>query len=355
MQNIVEILEAKPYANETGVNGYLHANGFSIRIDLFGMHNKEYQADWLQTMGEFNFTESGYALSSGYVVRFAIPEDPKIPQSHWKALFEKNSFVEWAEMSCNRYTISDDSIESGDDDAPVNIDSKINIRMVERFEQSPRTFQLYCATEKAYPCGNFPIIAQVRQSANQIDIAFKGVPNNIGICLTSVEPATTTIDLGALNEGTYTLNLHNGGVTQTGTLVVEAGSYTAVFDESEAFAFADKQLNRIPEQTIWGLIGYAQAETAAQADAFLDALIGVGAEKRSYTPGDYREFWIDANGEITDYPGALWGYYFDRPFVFHYSDDLAEIDRLVRQYKDVMSIRVHTDKGERFLSWMYDR
>jgi hypothetical protein len=245
-----------------------------------------------------------------------------------------------------------DNNKDYEDLAPA--DSKIHIRMVEVFDQSPRSFQLYCATEKIYPCVNYPIVAVSETSSNSIDISFKGVIES-DFCLTAIGPATTTIDLGPLSEGTYALNLYNGGIKQTGTLVVTADSYEVVFDENATFGFTDKLLNRIPEQTIWGLIGYATAETAPRVNSFLEALVDLGAEKRSYAPGDYRMFWIDEKGEITDYPGALWGYYFNRPFVFHYSGDLAGIDQLVRQYKDEMSIRVATDKGEELRSWMYDR
>lgn len=232
------------------------------------------------------------------------------------------------------------------------IDSGVNIRLIETFNTSPRTLHLYCSTEKIYGCYNFPIIAESRQSSNAIDISFQGIIQS-DFCQTALGPATTTVDLGALNVGTYTLRLSVGKVTHTGKLIVSDDSYKVDFDDNSAFAFSNPRLNRIPEQTIWGLIGYHEAETTSRVDSFLNTLVALGAKKRSYAPGDYYEFWIDEDGDITDYPGALWGYRFDRPFVFHYSGDPAAIESLIKQYKDDMSIRVHTDKGGRFLSWMY--
>ncbi len=228
-------------------------------------------------------------------------------------------------------------------------DSRIHLRMVEDFTRSSRTFQLYCATEKVYPCVNFPLIARTRQSSKSIDISFEGVMET-DFCYTAIGPATTTIDLGALNEGTYTLNLHNGGVTETGTLVVEAGSYTAVFDESSSFAFADKRLNRIPEQTIWGYVGYDQQEE------FLALLKGLGAEEKNFSPGDYREFQIDENGKRIQSSGPEREHY----FVFRYAGDPTAIDAMMRRYAEkyrgqYVYTAVYTDRGEQFLSWMYDR
>ncbi len=244
------------------------------------------------------------------------------------------------------------SFAACDDNSEKNLalaDSRIHLRMVEDFTLSPRTFQLHCVTEKIYPCVNFPIVARSRQSSKSIDISFEGVIET-DICLTAIGPATTTIDLGALSEGAYALNLRNGGVTQTGTLVVEAGSYTVVFDESDSFAFADKRLNRIPEQTIWGYVGYDQQEE------FLTLLKGLGAEEKNFSPGDYREFQIDENGKRIQSSGPERNHY----FVFRYAGDPAAIDAMMRRYAEkyrgqYVYTAVYTDRGEQFLSWMYDR
>jgi hypothetical protein len=84
----------------------------------------------------------------------------------------------------------------------VNVDSEINIRMVEIFDKSPRTFQFQCFTEKIYPCVNYPIIVVSQQSSNNIDISFKGVIET-DFCFTALGPASAYIYLGTLNNGMY--------------------------------------------------------------------------------------------------------------------------------------------------------
>jgi len=237
------------------------------------------------------------------------------------------------------------------------IDSAINIRMVETFNISPRTVQFYCSTTKIYPCCNYPIYVVSQQSSNSIVISFKGVIEN-DLCLTATGPATATIDLGALSYGTYTLTLHNGNVMQTGELVVTPDSYTIHLLDNSDFDFTNAPLNRIPEHTIWGHIGYHQQETSPLVQSFITGLIDLGATKKSYNPGFYGVFEIDTNGDIVQ-PGDRSGYWFAQSFILHYSGNITNVEQLVKQYArdygtEYMYISVYTDKGEQFLSWMYE-
>ena len=234
--------------------------------------------------------------------------------------------------------------------------SGINIRMVEMFDKSPRTIQFHFFTTKIYPCSNYPIILESLQSSNSIDISFKGVMKT-DLCATALGPATAHIDLGALSNGTYTLNLRSGGVRRTGTLVVSSDSYKVNLGRNSAFRFETPVLNKIPEHTIWGTIGYHRQETSSLVQSFLTALTNLGATKRSYNPGHYSAFEIDKNGNIVQ-PGANSGYWFAQSFIFHYSGDITNVEELVKQYArdygiDYMYISVYNDKGKQFLSWMY--
>lgn len=250
LQCILDELNAKPYTNDGNAwqtTGYLHYQTGQITIftHLFGMRNREYQADWLRAMDEYELTEKFADDRSGYVVEFVIPEDATIPQSHWDDIFAGYDFLNWFEMNCNRYTLADDTMADGYEEGVKAVDSKIYIRPVEIFDHSPRTIQFHCATEKIYPCCNYPIITAKRQSTNSIDISFKGV-DETEFCFTATGPATTVVDLGPLAEGSYTLNLYNGDVLCTGRLVVTAGGYFVEIADNDTFDFPDKQLSRMP-------------------------------------------------------------------------------------------------------------
>jgi len=355
LQYILDNLNAKSYTNDGNalwVSGYLHylTNQITIFPRLYHMKNKVYQEDWLKSMNDYELVER-----PGYIIRFLIPEDPGKPQKQWEAKFKEYEFVEWAELGYSRYTIFDKSIEKEEfGGVGVSVDSDINIRMVEVFDVSPRTLQLHCSTTKIYSSGSNPIYVVCQQSSNNIDISFKGVAP-IGITA-DIGPARATIDLGALSNGTYRLNLYNGDLKHTGELIVSSDNYKVNFVDQPEFRFTNSPLNKIPEQTIWGLIGYHKSETSSLVQSFFAALMDLGAEKKAYTPGYYNGFEIDKDGDIT-YPGALWGYWFDQPFIFHYSGNIENVEGLVKQYardhREHMQIRINTDKGERFLSWMY--
>lgn len=234
------------------------------------------------------------------------------------------------------------------------IDSEINIRMVEIFDKSPRTLQMYFSTTKIYPCCNYPIDLSWKNTSNTINISFKGVIET-NLCLTALGPATATIDLGALNNGTYQLNFQNGEVRYSGQLVVSSDNYTVNLSTNPAVNVTNSPLRKIPEHTIWGLVGYHKEETLPLVQSFFTALMELGATKKSFNPGYYTEFEIDKNGEI-----ALMGnhgYWFAQAFIFHYSGNISDLDELLKQwsfeYNERMSISINTDNGERFLSWMY--
>ncbi|MDR2969608.1 MAG: hypothetical protein LBV32_08400 [Tannerellaceae bacterium] len=361
LQRITNALNAKPYTHDGVWNtgGYLHYLTGTITIfpHLFGMNDRSYQADWLAAMREYSLVETFDYDHSGYIVEFQIPEDRTIPESHWKDMFAKYDFLEWVEMSYKRYTLADETIDGGYEEGVTAIDSKIHINLVEDYKTAPRTFRLHCATEKAYSSGSNPIIVAKELSASMIDLSFKGVAE-IGMTA-DIGPARAYIDLGALAEGTYTLNLYNGDVKQTATLIVTAESYSIEMADNDTFGFKHKQLNRIPDNTIWGYVAYHQASTSTLVESFLNDLTGAGAVKKAYRPGYYLHFEIDESGDIVQPVPGTTGHYFDRLFVYDYQGDLANIDRLVEQYalghESEMSIMLYTESGEEFRSWMYNR
>ena len=237
-----------------------------------------------------------------------------------------------------------------------SVDSEINIRMVEIFDNSPRTLQMHFSTTKIYPCCNYPIDLSWKKTSNSIEISFNGVIET-DLCLTALGPATAIIDFGTLGNGTYQLIFQNGEVKYSGQLVVSSDSYKVNFGSNSEFSFANALLNKMPENTIWGYVGYHKQETSTLVQSFLDDLLSLGANEKLYLPGDYREFEIAENGKIVQ-PDATSGYYFARSFVFQYSGDIAKVEQLVEQYAhdygtEYMYIGVYTDKGNQILSWMY--
>ena len=113
LQYVLDNLNAKPYTGDSNtwrqVTGYLHfsTNQITIFPPLFNMNNKDYQADWLQTMKDYELVEHFIHDHSGYVIEFLFPETL---DKYWKTKFDEYEFVEWAELNYNKYFIFDKSI-----------------------------------------------------------------------------------------------------------------------------------------------------------------------------------------------------------------------------------------------------
>jgi hypothetical protein len=87
LQDILDNLNAKPYVR---VHSFL--DGRIIIIPwLYDMENKDYQADWLQTISDYNLYEwSRYAIEHGFAIYFDVPEGT---EKEWIAKFKKYEIV----------------------------------------------------------------------------------------------------------------------------------------------------------------------------------------------------------------------------------------------------------------------
>ncbi|HEY6553678.1 MAG TPA: hypothetical protein VI669_09990, partial [Vicinamibacteria bacterium] len=210
------------------------------------------------------------------------------------------------------------------DDAPtqpppestgISIDSRILITPSERLSDGSRALVLKCRTERPYSCINYRIpFTVVRQGATVL-VSFGKISLSGSVCLAAAGPATCAIDLGALAEGTYSLVFNSSTGNTRFDLLVEQGAYTVTPRQGSGVAFSPATLRRIPDETIWGLIGYvgpAGGPFDSLAGSFLDSLEAHGAEPVTLEPGEYGEFLIDSSGNM-QWPGTS-GYYVARPY-----------------------------------------
>lgn len=99
------------------------------------------------------------------------------------------------------------------------IDSHLKIELREWISAEKQGLHLYAATEKIYPCVNYPLMFNQRFERKRIIIIFTGVIET-NVCLTALGPATATVDLSHLEKGIYELELNNGALKNHGKLVI---------------------------------------------------------------------------------------------------------------------------------------
>ncbi|NDV80398.1 hypothetical protein [Bacteroides sp. 51] len=248
------------------------------------------------------------------------------------------------------------NVACSNDDDSASIDSDIQILVKEIMGTETNTFSLFCRTENIYPCVNYPILTTLDFKSNSLNINFTGVPEEIGICFTATGPATTEINLSALENGSYEIMLNNGSLNNSGTLTITDTKVELNVKTPKGIRITNPTLQRVPANTYWGLIGYSSKDKISKVNEFLSKLEQAGALFNKQTPGDYNHYEIDQNGEIkNDYGSNLSGYHFHNWFIFQYSGDeeaLKEtIKTLFSSNKDDLHIRLNTYKGEYIYNW----
>ncbi|MDR3244946.1 MAG: hypothetical protein LBT50_00760 [Prevotellaceae bacterium] len=314
------------------VDGQRYGNTFYIKTDYRGMINTYHDtlsAAWIEV----------YKL-----VDYKLKIQPQ-PNTTGK---ERRLKIFLGSSSGDRYDGELEVIQpAGLDES----DSDIKIRIIELLDESQRTLQFYCSTKQIYPSVN-SIAYSFQQSSNNITVRFDSIIPGV---LAAFGPATVVINLGTLSDGTYNLDISNREIESKGTLKVSTDSYEVQLANNW---FTNAPMYRIPENTIWGTIGYHAIETLPLVETFIESLKKTGAKEHFYHSGNYGgEFDIDANGELVQ-PGKDSGYYFAKAFAFSYSGDHADLEQLVKKYaveygEDYLYISLYTDKGKKFLSWMY--
>ena len=265
--------------------------------------------------------------------------------------------------SCNRtadYEISD-------------IDSRINIEMMEILDVSTRRLELHCSTARTYPQTCYGIAYELKQSSNNIDIKYKHIVFNKRCWGDQVGVADCIINLGMLSPGTYRLNLSiRDDIKYQGELIVTPDDFQINNIENSEFSFTNNPLGKIPKNTLWGKIGYNYTEGLESIHSFITALVGLGAIEQKFVMGNYGEFEIGENGQIVQpvnysdleyINGILFdkngntilpinvnntGLAFAQSFIFYFSGNFTDAEQLAKDYVDYLSIRLFSDKGERY-------
>jgi hypothetical protein len=232
------------------------------------------------------------------------------------------------------------------------VDSDIIIKMNEELSSTARSFELSLLTDSAYPCVNYSLITNSSATTTKITVDILGVYTP-DICATAIGPATSVIPFSNIQNKSYDIEFKIGSNISKGKLVCTAGEFSLQMDDLLQIKIDGPVLKRIPDNIIWGTVGYHNSSTIDKVNEFLASLKAAGAKDVSLDNGNYNYFAIE-NGTVVE-PTNM-GYYFTKSFVYSYTGDKNLIREIVKDYgknyTSSMSIRVYGDKGEEYLGWM---
>ncbi len=217
----------------------------------------------------------------------------------------------------------------------VDVDDDFTIDMFENIDNGVRNFQLDISTISPQTCLNYTI---------SYDLDFNEQDNNIELtlneliepddCIQGTSTTSLTIPFGSISEGTYRFDLNlKDAVINQGQLSVTAGHYLLEMESNDGIEILNPQLNRIPNNTIWGYVAYDNSSASTDAQDFLSNLQGLNTvfnieNNNLYSAGYFGYFQLGENKELT-LPGEI-NFNFYKSFIFqHDSDNLEDINQVM--------------------------
>lgn len=226
--------------------------------------------------------------------------------------------------ACQKKTETDAAISSG-------VTGRVMMRPLEYMGASGRQLQLSFHDEGQYTCSSFPLLTQFTRQGQNLSLVFSGVNKSSNLCLTSIGPATSSVEVTSLSTGTYPLVLQVGTRQTTGSLEL-TNSYLRVQSNDPSLVAVDyPEIRFTPATAIWGYAIFTRPADQAAAIAVADSLQRLGAIPLALPTGQYSRFAIDATGKPTP-PTVLPGVT-ALPFLFTYTGDFKRVKALITRAK----------------------
>nr|NQU94377.1 hypothetical protein [Bacteroidota bacterium] len=240
------------------------------------------------------------------------------------------------------------------DDSDILPITKVKILMYDILSATERLVQFSFETEQVYSCGNSMIRYDNTVSNELISIHLKDIEQP-SLCVGSDSPAFVNIVIGSLQSGDYPVEIKVGSYINTGTLIVSDSHYVLNIATPQLLEVEYDTLQRIPVNTIWGLVGYYYASASTTADFFLDSLENLGAVPKFLNPGEYGYFQVDTSGNIIKPSNSSFNNL--KTFDYNYENSFDDIEDLIGHvdffYPGEVKIYLYNWKGETFLSGSY--
>lgn len=217
------------------------------------------------------------------------------------------------------------------DAARTDITGRVLISPQEYVGASGRQLSLSCRDEGQYPCSSFPLLTQFTPQGQSLRLLFSGVDKNAALCLTSIGPATSSVDVTSLSPGVYPLALQVGTRQTTGTLELTNAYLRVQSNDPSLVAVSFPEIRFTPATAIWGHVIFSRPVDQSAALALADSLQRMGAVSLTLPAGQYGRFAIDATGKPmppTVLPGVT-----ALPLLFTYTADFKRVKAVISRAK----------------------
>lgn len=237
----------------------------------------------------------------------------------------------------------------------VGITSVIDMTSFEKIEAGSTSLEFRCLTQDNFPCGNYVIDFLLNISIDSVDLNFTEITRP-QICLSSTDKAFGIVILGALANNTYEFPISANNDTVMAQLVVTDSTFEIKSGNGTWTNILRDTLRRIPDDIIWGQVGYNNAIDLGMANTYFDSLNNLGAVPGTLSTGSYGYFFIDNMSQADSIIelGPTIGTTFRIPYVYHYTGDTTMLHNLIDNFAsqgNIVEVHVITHEGYEYRSW----
>jgi hypothetical protein len=153
----------------------------------------------------------------------------------------------------------------------ANIEREFAVTYVEKFSKTGRHLQFEVSTLKEQPCGNFFVKTDWLQTPSLLKLNISGI-EKIGVCSGNAAIAKGDVETEILSEGSWPIDVYIQNIIRNpGKLIIQKNSYQLLLETTHGITITQKDLQKIPNGTLWGYIAY-KPEFAATSRVFIEEL-----------------------------------------------------------------------------------
>jgi len=231
------------------------------------------------------------------------------------------------------------------DNVNIAIQDEFKILLWENLHSNFRSFQLKIETIESNFCENTLIETNTSTENGFIAVVINEISENS--CSSSIYPATSEFEIGALVNNEYDLFVSLKEVIYNyGKLIVEDQYFELEMNSLDGIVVPNERLYKVPLNTIWGYVASDGGNLNLVYDEFLNELNNITSD-RIFNDGHYGYFSSEDN-ELTILSEEI-SQNNHKSFGFGYDGNSNEVINMLdafRTHYPNASFKIFTSKGE---------